>query len=115
MLPGVRAFMAVQRLRELGEILACLPSADALQAATTPQTFSVRMRTSAGTAELERAVRSAGDVLSVRIEERRASAAEPGVSAPPAVLPSAASRRGRGTCASSWRASMRCSTSLANW
>src|SRR5690606_14518241 len=52
-LPGVRAFMAVQRLRALGEILACVPSADALQAATKAQTFSVRMKTTAGAAELE--------------------------------------------------------------
>jgi len=75
MLAGVRAFMAVQRLRELGEILACVPSAERLQAATSPQTFSVRMKTSAGVAELERAVRSAGDIASVRVEERAASAA----------------------------------------
>jgi len=73
-LPGVRAFMAVQRLRALGEVLACVPSADALQAATTPQTFSVRMTTAAGAAELEHAVRGAGDVLSVRVEERAAAA-----------------------------------------
>lgn len=69
-LPGVRAFMAVQRLRALGEVLACVPSADALQAATTPQTFSVRLATTAGPAELEHAVRGAGDVLSVRVEEQ---------------------------------------------
>lgn len=42
-LPGVRAFMAVQRLRALGDVLACVPSADQLQAATVPQTFSVRV------------------------------------------------------------------------
>ncbi|WKW11978.1 chemotaxis protein CheA [Pseudogemmatithrix spongiicola] len=80
-LPGVRAFMAVQRLRALGEVLACVPSADALQAATTPQAFSVRMQTAAGAAELEHAVRGAGDVLSVRVEER-AAAARPIVEAP---------------------------------
>lgn len=70
MLPGVRAFMAVQRLRELGEILACVPSAERLQAATSPQTFSVRLTTTAGEAELEHAVRSAGDIASVRVERR---------------------------------------------
>lgn len=75
MLAGVRAFMAVQRLRELGEILACVPSAERLQAATLPQTFSVRMKTSAGVAELERAVRSAGDIASVRVEERAETSA----------------------------------------
>lgn len=87
MLAGVRAFMAVQRLRDLGEILACVPSAERLQAATTPQTFSVRMKTTAGAAELERAVRSAGDVSSVRVEERA-----PAPIAPP-VTPSAKPER----------------------
>ncbi len=71
-LPGVRAFMAVQRLGDLGEILACVPSVEKLQAATTPQTFSVRLRTAAGEAELAHAVRSAGDVAGVRVEERAA-------------------------------------------
>jgi two-component system, chemotaxis family, sensor kinase CheA len=69
-LPGVRAFMAVQRLRALGEVLGCVPSAEQLQAATSPQTFSVRMQTTAGAAELEQAVRSAGDIATVRVEER---------------------------------------------
>jgi two-component system chemotaxis sensor kinase CheA len=75
-LPGVRAFMVVRRLGELGEILACVPSVEKLQAATTPQTFSVRLRSTAGEAELEQAVRSAGDIASVHIEER-ASAPTP--------------------------------------
>lgn len=80
MLAGVRAFMAVQRLRELGEVLACVPTVEQLQAATSPQTFSVRLRTTAGEAELEHAVRSAGDVASVRVEEPATSApiVEPG-------------------------------------
>lgn len=69
-LPGVRAFMAVQRLRSLGDVLGCVPSAEQLQAATSPQTFSVRMQTTAGAAELEQAVRSAGDIATVRVEER---------------------------------------------
>jgi len=69
MLPGVRAFMAIQRLRDLGEILGCEPSIDKLQAATTPQTFTVRLRTAAGPSEIERAVRSAGDVATVVVEE----------------------------------------------
>ncbi|MBX3133270.1 MAG: chemotaxis protein CheA [Gemmatimonadaceae bacterium] len=75
-LPGVRAFMAVQRLRALGEVLGCVPSAEQLQAATSPQTFSVRMQTAAGVAELEQAVRSAGDVATVRVEERAEARAE---------------------------------------
>ena len=67
LLPGVRAFMIIQRLRELGEIIASTPSVDALQSATTPQRFEVHLATSAGAAELERAVRSAGDVDEVTV------------------------------------------------
>lgn len=77
LLPGVRAFMAIQRLRELGEIIACEPTVEKLQVATTAQHFRVRMRSAAGASEIERAVRSAGDVASVRIEERMV--ARPGV------------------------------------
>jgi two-component system chemotaxis sensor kinase CheA len=77
LLPGVRAFMAVQRLRELGEVLGVVPSVELLQAATTPQAFRVRVVTSAGEAEIERAVRSAGDVETVTIE-RRTEATQPG-------------------------------------
>ena len=69
MLAGVRAFMVVQRVRALGELLGAVPSVDQLQAATSPQAFTLRVRTSAGVTELEAAVRSAGDVATVRIEE----------------------------------------------
>jgi two-component system chemotaxis sensor kinase CheA len=78
-LPGVRAFMAIQRLRDLGEILGCEPTVEKLQVATASQRFTVRMRTTAGASEIERAVRSAGDVATVRIEER--------VEAMPGVVP----------------------------
>ncbi|MCE9603172.1 MAG: chemotaxis protein CheA [Gemmatimonadetes bacterium] len=67
LLPGVRAFMVIQRLRGLGEITASVPTVEALQAATTPQRFEVRVATSAGSAELEQAVRSAGDVDEVTV------------------------------------------------
>lgn len=83
MLAGVRAFMVIQRLRELGEVLGAEPSVEKLQAATTAQQFTVRVQTSAGSAELERAVRSAGDVASVRVEERSAPA--PRASTPEAI------------------------------
>jgi len=82
MLAGVRAFMVIQRLRELGEVLGAEPSVEKLQAATAPQTFTVRLATTAGSAELERAVRSAGDVASVRVEERAAPAALAVLAAP---------------------------------
>jgi len=77
LLPGVRAFMAVQRLRELGELRACVPAVEALQAATTPQRFRALVATSAGAAEIERAVRSAGDVAHVTVERREAAVLAP--------------------------------------
>lgn len=86
LLPGVRAFMVVQRLRELGTVHASDPSVDALQAATTPQTFWLRLETTAGAAEIERAVRSAGDVEAVVVEEPTppaSAAAAPAVEASP--------------------------------
>ncbi len=68
LLPGVRAFMVIQRLREFGEIVSSTPSVDALQASISPQRFEVRVATSAGVTELERAARSAGDVAEVSVE-----------------------------------------------
>lgn len=82
MLAGVRAFMVVQRVRALGEVLGAVPSVDQLQAATTPQTFTLRVQTSAGATELEAAVRSAGDVATVRIEERAAPAVSDALAVP---------------------------------
>ena len=86
LLPGVRAFMAVQRLREIGEVVGTDPSVDTLQAATTPQTFVVRVLSTAGAAELERAVRSAGDVATVTVKMMDAPA-ESGAAARPEALP----------------------------
>ncbi len=74
LLPGVRAFMAIQRLRELGEVEHCEPSVERLQAATTPQRFVVRVASTAGVAELERAVRSAGDIADVSVQLVEAAA-----------------------------------------
>lgn len=90
MLPGVRAFMVIQKLRELGEVLAAVPTAEQLQAATSPQTFSVRLQTTAGASEIERAVRAAGDVATVRVEEQRSEQAAAGAA------PAAASQVARG-------------------
>lgn len=89
LLPGVRAFMAVQRLRALGEVVGCAPTVEALQAATTPQLFQVRLATTAGAAEIERAVRSAGDIASVTVASATVAAGDsgtadaPGADSPP--------------------------------
>jgi two-component system, chemotaxis family, sensor kinase CheA len=78
-----------------------------LQAATTPQQFTVLLETSAGAAEIERAVRSAGDVASVTVERREeaAPAVPAAVSAPapaaPATAPTPPNRRVAGSPTSS--------------
>lgn len=95
LLPGVRAFMAVQRLRELGTLTACEPSVEQLQAATTPQRFRALLETTAGPAEIERAVRSAGDVVSVTVERREAAANAPAASTPASPRAEAAPQRNR--------------------
>jgi two-component system chemotaxis sensor kinase CheA len=68
MLPGVRAFMAVQRVRALGEVAAVNPSLDALQASAVPISFAMRVVTTASVDEIEAAVRSAGDVAFVEVD-----------------------------------------------
>ena len=67
-LPGVRAFMAIQRLRALGEVAAITPPVDALQASESPQSFALRLVTTAGAAEIEAAVRAAGDIEHVEVD-----------------------------------------------
>jgi two-component system chemotaxis sensor kinase CheA len=67
-LPGVRAFMAVQRLRALGEVAAISPPIEVLQAAATPQAFAVRLVTLAATAEIDAAVRAAGEIEHVEVD-----------------------------------------------
>jgi two-component system chemotaxis sensor kinase CheA len=75
LMPGVRAYLAVERARSLGDVTAVVPDVETLQAATTPQTFVIRLVTTVGPVELERAIRSAGDVASVAIEDADGEAA----------------------------------------
>jgi len=84
LLPGVRAFMAVQKLLALGELISCTPPVEQLQAATTPQRFEVILTGSFDAAEVERAVRAAGDIAQVAVAERAAptASATPRVSTP---------------------------------
>lgn len=67
-LPGVRAFMVAQKLGAIGEVAAMSPPLETLQAAASPQGFAVRVVTSASQAEIEAAVRSAGDIESVQVD-----------------------------------------------
>jgi two-component system chemotaxis sensor kinase CheA len=67
-LPGVRAFMAVQRVRALGEVAAVSPPLDEVQASEQPLSFAMRVVTTASPGDIEQAVRSAGDVVSVEVD-----------------------------------------------
>ncbi len=83
LLPGVRGFMVVQRLKALGEVTACEPAVEVLQAATVPQRITITLRTAADSSALEQAVRGAGDVETVTIERRATPAAVPVIPVPP--------------------------------
>jgi two-component system chemotaxis sensor kinase CheA len=66
-LRGVRAFMIVQSLRQFGEVTAVSPSLAALQAEQFGEDFALRLATTAPAADVERAVRAAGDVAEVEV------------------------------------------------
>jgi two-component system chemotaxis sensor kinase CheA len=66
-LRGVRAFMIVQSLRQLGEVTAVSPSLAALQAEQFGEDFALRLATTMPAADVERAVRAAGDVAEVEV------------------------------------------------
>ena len=78
-LPGVRAFLVVEKLRALGDVGAVWPPVEVLQTADTPQSFAVRLSTQASVEAIEAAARSAGDVEHVDVDvaarTRRASLA----------------------------------------
>ena len=71
MLPGVRAFLVIQKVRELGEIVAVSPPLAELQAAEVPQAFAFRLVTALSPAEIEKAVVAAGDVEHVEVSAGR--------------------------------------------
>ncbi len=72
-LRGVRAFMIVQSLRQFGEVTAVYPTLAALQAEEFGDDFALRIATTAAGADIERAVRAAGDVADVQVGEFNAS------------------------------------------
>jgi two-component system chemotaxis sensor kinase CheA len=81
-LRGVRAFMIVQSLRQLGEVTGVSPSLAALQAEQFGDDFAVRLATSASAADVERAVRAAGDVAEVQVGDFTPAVAPPRHSQP---------------------------------
>jgi len=68
-LRGVRAFIIVQALGKIGEIVAVEPPLDDLQADGFDDDFAVRVVTTLLVAEIERVVRAAGDVIEVQVGE----------------------------------------------
>ncbi|MBX9927299.1 MAG: chemotaxis protein CheA [Gemmatimonadaceae bacterium] len=91
MLPGVRAYMAIEKVRALGTVTAVSPTPDVLQQATTPQAFALRVVTTADAATLEAAIRSAGEVAEVHV------ATGPGRTRPTVEVPVAVEQSTPGT------------------
>lgn len=71
MLPGVRAFLVIQKARELGEVVAVTPAMAELQAAEVPQAFAFRLVTSRPAGEVESAIMATGDVEHVEVSAGR--------------------------------------------
>jgi two-component system, chemotaxis family, sensor kinase CheA len=68
-LKGVRAFLVVQALRRLGDVLVVNPSVAQLQSEQFAHDFALRLSTTSAEAEIERVARGAGDVAVVRVGE----------------------------------------------
>lgn len=67
-LRGVRAFLALQKARTVGDVAAIEPDAEALQAEGFAGDFALRLLTSASAAEVSRVIRQAGDVAAVEVD-----------------------------------------------
>lgn len=91
-LPGVRAFMAVRAARALGEVTGMEPAEAALQEAGFGGTVRFVLRTGVSAAEVEAALRAAGEIREVEVAGGLAEA--PAVAAEAA--DGAASEAGRG-------------------
>jgi two-component system chemotaxis sensor kinase CheA len=93
-LKGVRAFLVVQALRRLGDVIVVSPPVSSLQAEQFGHDFALRLVTTVGEAEIDRVARGAGDVIAVQIGEpggapRSATAPEPRLSRAEPVVASA--------------------------
>ncbi len=67
LLPGVRAFMVIQKARTLGDVVAMSPLLPELQAAETPQAFAFRLVTPKSASEIESAILATGDIEHVEV------------------------------------------------
>jgi two-component system, chemotaxis family, sensor kinase CheA len=95
-LKGVRAFLVVQALRRLGDVLVVSPPVASLQAEQFGLDFALRIATTSAEAEIERVARGAGDVAAVRVGEDDARGPDAG---------SAARGAGRAMSEAGWGAS----------
>ncbi|MEP7001968.1 MAG: chemotaxis protein CheA [bacterium] len=68
-LKGVRAFLVVQVAKQLGDVVGCSPSLDAMQADNFDHDFALRLQTGHSLEEVGNAMRKAGDVVDVRLGE----------------------------------------------
>ncbi len=98
-MPGVRAYMVVERVRSLGEVRGVSPPLEILRAAESPQSFAMRVVSSATASQIEAAVRLAGDIEHVEVDvsgrTRRKSVAVVEVADVPDEAPHAAARATR--------------------
>jgi two-component system chemotaxis sensor kinase CheA len=68
-LKGVRAFLVVQAARQIGDVVACSPSLEAMQADAFDHDFALRLRSTCSITEVGLALRKAGEVDDVRFGE----------------------------------------------
>ncbi|HWK89171.1 MAG TPA: chemotaxis protein CheA [Longimicrobium sp.] len=94
-LPGVRAFMAVRAARALGEVTGLEPSEAALNEEGFNGTVRFSLRTPSSAAEVELALRGAGEIREVEVVSAARHAAEEAAVAGPGALPGAAAGRTR--------------------
>ena len=74
-LRGVRAFVVVKRAESLGRIIEVVPPVEALQSEQFEREFALRLETDATAPTIVTALRAAGDVERVEVEDPRALAA----------------------------------------
>lgn len=96
-LKGVRAFLVVQAARGLGEVVACSPSIDEMQADAFDHDFALRLRTDRDADDVEAMLRKAGDVAEVLVGDTPVVApkTDPVNAALPAPPTSSAAARGQ--------------------
>jgi two-component system, chemotaxis family, sensor kinase CheA len=80
-LRGVRAFVIVKRAESLGRVVEVVPPVEALQTEQFDREFAVRLETDLSSTDVESALRAAGDVERVDIEDPTVLAAAQSVEA----------------------------------